>query len=396
MDESKQIKRELELLGLHDHVCFLYKDLQEQMKVVLPFVEIGLDRKEKCIYFVDERTADNMVGILDLGAIETASYLASGRLVIVEKQQSYLKHGHFDPDAMIAFLAAAAAEAQEAGFTALRIISEMTWALGDRPGVERLVEYEEKLDAFLPGNNVLAMCQYNMSAFPAATLVGVVQAHPKIIAGAVVADNPNYASPSELRRPKAERQLEGLLLKIVEREAAKETTEQLSSEDALTNLPNQRLFLDFLKKYLANANRTNKMAAVFLLGLDWRTQIDENFGSEAGDALLKEAAKRLVGCVRTSDVVGRTGDDEFGAVLPNIDGVSGATQAAGKILSVLRKPYVLKTGQMEISASIGISVYPIDGEDPDTLIKKARYALITAQMNGRDRSLFYRDIEEVA
>ena len=396
MADSKKIKRKIELIGLHDHVCLLYKDLQEQMKVVLPFIEIGLNRKEKCIYIVDEHAVDYIVGILDLGEIETASFLASGQLVIVDQRQSYLRDGRFDADSMIEFLGAATAKAAEEGFAALRITSEMTWALGGRPGVERLVEYEEKLDAFLPLNNALAMCQYNMSSFPAAMLVDVVQAHPKIAAGNVVADNPDYVSPSELQRLSGEHRLERVLKKIAESEVAGEAIERAASEDGLTHLPNKRLFIEFLKKYLANANRTHQMAAVILLGLDEFRQINENFGPEAGDDLLKEAAKRLVACVRTSDVVGRTSADEFSAVLPNVDGVSGSIQAAGKILTALRKPYTLKTRQIKTSASMGISVYPIDGEDTDTLIKKALYALITAQMHGRDRYLFYRDIEEAA
>ncbi|MBU1109896.1 MAG: MEDS domain-containing protein [Candidatus Riflebacteria bacterium] len=201
MNNPTDSKTELELaisrLTVHNHLCLIYKTQEEQFAAVFPFIKAGLERGEKCVYIADDNTAEAIfTGMLAAG-LDVKAALVAGKLAIVSKQETYLKEEYFDPDRMIAFLRRATDEAKAMGFSALRVTGEMTWVLGGDPGVERLMEYEAKLNYFLPENDALAVCQYNYNRFSPEVIKDVLSTHPLVIYGGGVYKNYNYIPPDE-------------------------------------------------------------------------------------------------------------------------------------------------------------------------------------------------------
>jgi len=180
-----------------DHLCCLYETEEEHRAVLTPFLRQGLERGEKVLYIVDARTAQAVIGYLRDEGLDAESYLARGQLAMLSADDAYLKEGTFDPDGMIALLRAETEQALGEGYSALRVTGEMSWALRGLPGSERLIEYEAKLNEFLPGSKCLAICQYDRRAFAPALLLDVLSTHPAAVVGAEVYDNLYYMPPTE-------------------------------------------------------------------------------------------------------------------------------------------------------------------------------------------------------
>jgi len=223
MTEPNDLLIALEKLKVHDHICLLYKNREEQFASAIPFIRMGLERQEQCVYIADENSADTVLEALRADGVDVQGAVDSGALAIVTKLDTYLREGGFDPDAMIAFLKKSTEAAKAAGFAALRVTGEMTWALGPEPGVKRLIEYEAKLNDFIPNNDVLAICQYNSTRFDADTLLGVVRTHPTAIIGDVVGENPFYVPKEEALHPKPGVELAHVLETIIQRTKAEKT-----------------------------------------------------------------------------------------------------------------------------------------------------------------------------
>jgi chemotaxis family two-component system sensor kinase Cph1 len=222
-DEKAKALRELvgaiENIHVHDHLCLIYETREEQFSAVIPYLRIGLERGEKCLYVVDDTTADMVIDGMKAAGMDVETALESGQLIIVSKQDAYLKQGFFDPDWMIDFLKQAADEAKVAGFSALRVTGEMTWVLGGDPGSERLMEYEAKLNYFFPENDALAICQYNRSFFPPKIIKDVISTHPLVIYGGMVCNNFYYVPPDDfLEREQPDKEIDRLLANIKNRE----------------------------------------------------------------------------------------------------------------------------------------------------------------------------------
>jgi diguanylate cyclase (GGDEF)-like protein/PAS domain S-box-containing protein len=179
---------------------------------------------------------------------------------------------------------------------------------------------------------------------------------------------------------------------ITDRKNAEELAQRLAFYDALTGLPNRRMLLDRLDRGLAQAKRFQRSLAIMFLDLDRFKQINDTLGHDAGDELLKAVAQRLAACVRAGDTVARTGGDEFVVVLPEIAPPADATLVAEKIIQALMTPLAVYGQEIRTSTSIGISIYPINGEDDaQALMKKADMAMYAAKAAGRNR---YRVFDE--
>ncbi len=174
--------------------------------------------------------------------------------------------------------------------------------------------------------------------------------------------------------------------------ANKETADrlaQLAYHDPLTHLPN-RLALDAqLTHALRIGKRENRQLALMLIDLDNFKNINDTLGHHIGDELLQEVAKRLRGCVRASDLVARLGGDEFVVVLPEIDGPLTAARVAGKVQSSLAEYYQIADHVLYATPSIGISLFPGDGQDANTLLRNADAAMYHAKNAGRNNHQFY-------
>ena len=165
----------------------------------------------------------------------------------------------------------------------------------------------------------------------------------------------------------------------------KEKFETLAVRDALTGLGNRRMFEDLLETATALCRRHGGKLALFYMDLDKFKPINDTLGHDIGDLLLKEASARLQDAVRDSDVVFRMGGDEFAALLPECPTVELAMEVGNRVLERVRQPYHLNGHECSIGVSIGISLFPIHGEDVQTLLKSADDALYTVKESGRGK-----------
>jgi diguanylate cyclase (GGDEF)-like protein len=177
--------------------------------------------------------------------------------------------------------------------------------------------------------------------------------------------------------------------RVIERRRAEETVSYLAYHDALTGLPNRSLFEDRFTVALAQAQRHQQRLAVLSLDLDRFKLVNDTLGHAAGDHLLREVAQRLGGIVRAGDSFARVGGDEFLLLLPRSGPAEEVAKMADRILSAFGGPFVFERREFHATTSIGISMYPHDGEDAQTLIKSADAALYRAKELGRGNYQLY-------
>jgi len=171
---------------------------------------------------------------------------------------------------------------------------------------------------------------------------------------------------------------------ITERKETEATTRYLACRDALTGLPNRYLFYDRLTQALFHAQRNKQNLSVLSLNLDRFKEVNDRLGHNVADQVLREVAVRLTSLLRKNDTVARPGSDDFMLLLPVITRVEDASTVAQKVLEAFRKPFTFEDHSIQIAASIGIAVYPEDGQDADALIKNAQAAMYRAKEQGRD------------
>jgi diguanylate cyclase (GGDEF)-like protein/PAS domain S-box-containing protein len=164
----------------------------------------------------------------------------------------------------------------------------------------------------------------------------------------------------------------------------------LAQHDSLTDLPNRVLLNDRLAEAIVLSNRYERNLAVLFLDLDRFKHINDALGHAIGDRLLKSVARRLFTCVRSSDTVSRQGGDEFVILLWEVRHAEDAAITADKILQALRAPHCIDQHELHVTGSIGIVTYPDDGEDAETLLKNADFAMYHAKESGRDNYQFFK------
>jgi diguanylate cyclase (GGDEF)-like protein/PAS domain S-box-containing protein len=163
----------------------------------------------------------------------------------------------------------------------------------------------------------------------------------------------------------------------------------LAQHDFLTELPNRLLLNDRLSQAIASAHRHGKSLAVLFLDVDHFKHVNDSLGHAGGDQVLKSIAARLVDCVRSSDTVSRQGGDEFVILLSEVNHAEDAAFTAAKILAAVSRPHRIEDQDLHITASIGIGVYPDDGEGAEEMLKSADHALSDAKTRGRGNHQFF-------
>jgi len=178
---------------------------------------------------------------------------------------------------------------------------------------------------------------------------------------------------------------------MTERKAAQARIEFLAHHDPLTELPNRLLLRDRMAQAMALAARSQNRVALLFLDLDRFKKINDSLGHPVGDALLKAVVERLKGCVRDSDTISRQGGDEFIIVLNEVRDTDAVARVADKIQQRMGQPFVIDEHALITSFSIGVAIFPDDGNDFDTLLKKADTAMYHAKEAGRNNHRFFTE-----
>jgi diguanylate cyclase (GGDEF)-like protein/PAS domain S-box-containing protein len=178
---------------------------------------------------------------------------------------------------------------------------------------------------------------------------------------------------------------------ISERKHTEEQLTMLANYDTLTGLPNRALFIDRLENYINLASRNNQVLSVMFIDLDRFKQVNDSLGHDVGDKLLKAVADRLTSCVRSSDTVARLGGDEFTVIMIDIKNELVPERIALKILSTLKESIFINDHEINISPSIGISMFPNDGTNVADLLRNSDAAMYHAKELGRNNYQFYAD-----
>jgi diguanylate cyclase (GGDEF)-like protein len=164
---------------------------------------------------------------------------------------------------------------------------------------------------------------------------------------------------------------------------------QLAFHDPLTGLPNRKLLLDHLTLAILQARRERNRLAVYFIDLDRFKNINDSLGHSAGDKVLQTVSSRIKSAIRDSDTVARMGGDEFVVLTPDIHGVEDAVHVAQKIREAVRAPFAIEGHELFVSASMGVAMYPDDGEDSEDLVKNADTAMYRAKSQGNDLLQLY-------
>ena len=177
----------------------------------------------------------------------------------------------------------------------------------------------------------------------------------------------------------------GLFSDITVAKEQQKSLEMLAHYDVLTNLPNRTLFADRFTQAIAHSKRSKSLLAVCFIDLDEFKPVNDTYGHEAGDKVLIEVAQRIKASIRKQDTVSRLGGDEFTLLLGDVDSIEQCHLAIHRIQQAIAKPYLIEGKSIKIAASSGMTIYPLDNADPDTLIRHADSAMYTAKMLGRNR-----------
>lgn len=178
---------------------------------------------------------------------------------------------------------------------------------------------------------------------------------------------------------------------ITEKKQAEDLMWRQANYDAVTNLPNRRLFHDRLDHELKKCRRSAQSLALFFIDLDRFKEVNDSHGHHIGDLLLIEAARRLNACVRNTDTVARLGGDEFTVILTDMADTSRVEKVASNIRDTLAIPFIINEITLNISGSIGIAIYPDDATVSSDLVTKADIAMYSSKRQGRNRYCFYAD-----
>ena len=182
---------------------------------------------------------------------------------------------------------------------------------------------------------------------------------------------------------------------VTERRQTEEQIRYQASHDLLTGLPNRTLFNEKLSEALSSAAKRNRQLAVMFLDLDRFKLVNDTLGHDIGDLLIKSTTQRLQACLRDCDILARWGGDEFTLLVPDITDQQDAIAIACRMLEVFKLDFDLKQQSLHISVSIGIAIYPADGEDAKTLMKNADVALYRAKDEGRNTFELYQSLANV-
>jgi len=180
------------------HVCGFFHSAEEEYRVLLPLTKEGFERGEKVFHIVDrEHRPERMRRLKEVG-VSPAAAQRPDQVEIRAWEDAYLRGGRFDKQAMLTLLEGTLRGARADGFGQTRVWANMEWAVGEFSGVEDLVEYETRINYFLPRYDDLVVCTYNLTKFGASVVIDILRTHPLVILGGILQENPFFVPPDEL------------------------------------------------------------------------------------------------------------------------------------------------------------------------------------------------------
>lgn len=180
----------IDQIGLGDHAALFYQTKAEQLEIVIPFIAIGLERNERCMYIAEDNTTSDICRKLQEFGVDVAEARKKDALKVVTKHETYLRHGVFQPDKMTDELCDAVDDAVDSGFAGLRAAGELSWALDLPSALEQMVAYEEALEEHFY-SKFAALCQYDESRYPAYIVERMKRLHPVVVCGGEVIRKPS-------------------------------------------------------------------------------------------------------------------------------------------------------------------------------------------------------------
>ncbi|MGC2083735.1 MAG: MEDS domain-containing protein [Bradyrhizobium sp.] len=180
------------------HACAFFSSDDEEQTVLAPFTRDGLAANDRLVQIINNQQRDDRVRKLKAEGIDVDAATARGQLEMKPWEQAYLSGGNgFDQDAMLALIQDVLKEGRSSGFGMTRLWANMEWALEDLPGVEKIVEYETRLNHVLPKYDDVVVCTYDLNKFSAATVMDILRTHPQVIVGGILQQNPFFVPPDQ-------------------------------------------------------------------------------------------------------------------------------------------------------------------------------------------------------
>ncbi len=198
-------------LSTHDHPCSIYESQDELRAQYVPFLQKGLLLGERCIFFVDEGSPEDVLHSMHDNGFDLKPYIATNAFKIISTTDTHLYDGFFGEEKMMSYWLQSLDEAHRAGYPAMRAAVEMTWALSGKPGCEILAPYEARLNKFTDDNKVSVLCAYHRGKFSAQKLKAVIQAHPLVINGNRLLENPLAIPGDKFLEGDAQLELQAML-----------------------------------------------------------------------------------------------------------------------------------------------------------------------------------------
>lgn len=194
-NETRPIRLAGALLGERRHVCAFFSSREDEYRVSLPFIKDGFECGDRAVHLVgSERRADHLMRLTTAG-IDTTTARQTGQYQLRDWEDTYLAGGYFDPDRWMALLEEVLGSGPREGFPITRLVAHMEWALEDRVGVDRLVEYEARLNYVWPLDKDAVICTYDLTRFGGDVIIDIMRTHPLIIIGGTLHQNPFYVEP---------------------------------------------------------------------------------------------------------------------------------------------------------------------------------------------------------
>ena len=191
-EDHRYILKGIEDLAPGDHLCFIYRTEKEHREFMTRYIQGGLLKNEKVLYIFHDHKPSTIMHYLEQMDVNIKNHIEKGQFRALTVDESYMKGGVFEPDTMIEMVEAESQKALDEGYSALRVTGEMTWALSNLPGSERLIEYEAKLNTIFQSSKLIGLCQYNRYKFDPEFLMEVVATHPFVVYDSEIYSNYNF------------------------------------------------------------------------------------------------------------------------------------------------------------------------------------------------------------